>query len=105
MVDEYEEQASMDSVMSTISNQPDPPHATETVQQVESPEVVVPVKRPLENEQKVDPSNESDKSKPANKKFVFDKVADIVGNLGQIKEVIGKTFLGNRGDRKMDSRM
>lgn len=111
MVDEYEEQANLDSVAATIVNQPiDPPHAIEpmTTQQNENIETQLPsTKKTIEEEQKVDLSNESKNLKPVQDEnsFGLKKVVDIVGNLGQIKEVIGKTFLGNRINRKLNEKM
>lgn len=90
MVDEYEADMEEGSVQPVEF--PAETASTQQVNHVES-------KTAIENEQKADPSNESDKP------FVLNKVADIVGNLGQIKEAIGKTLLGNRNNNKKASTM
>lgn len=109
MVDEYEAEASnsMDSVAATIVAQPVEQQPTGTLNQPteqHTAESQMPQK-PVENEQKIDPSNESDKAKQENKPFMLNKMADIVGNLGQIKDAIGKTLLGNRSRQKMTGKM
>jgi hypothetical protein len=95
MVDEYEADMEEGTVSQPVEIAP--------IQQISS----VEANTAIENEQKIDPSNESDKLKTASeeKPFVLNKVADIVGNLGQIKEVIGKTLLGNRDNQKKESKM
>jgi hypothetical protein len=106
MIDEYESEASnsMDSVAATIASPLAEQQPTGTINQPTEQQNEVPQK-PIENEQKVDPSNESDKAKQENKAFVLNKVVDIVGNLGQIKDVLGKTFLGNRSKQKVTGRV
>lgn len=104
MVDEYEAEAEGRTDTDSV------PPSVVVQTPVEQQSVPAPSLDHAENQfvapQKVesgqDPSNESDKLNEK-KTFVLGKVVDIVGNLGQIKEVIGKTLLGAK--RKIPRRM